>query len=300
MINTSFSLPKGITAHLTSKSPSVKLGPTEKMLLQAYVPGLNVLDEILLKPDLSILHRESAQQTMLQTDNQKKITICDLWRDQVSFDIYHLLYGLTRKELLVEEAYSVHSACVEKNGRHILLIGHSGSGKSTTALKLVEDHGQKMVSGNKTVVTFDDHNQIQVIAGTPTMTIRQSDHHKFASVIGESVSYFDRLAFKLKPEQYTTPFGGKVEAIVFVQLNDGVQDFKQLNSHGAVHRSFPFFLDVVNADVLVCQEKALFDGTPPEGIKDLLRKSLSNALQKTPVYSAVGTLPFVANQIAQL
>ena len=50
---------------------------------------------------------------------------------------------------------TVHATCVAIGGRGLLLFGHSGSGKSDLALRLI-DRGAKLVSDDYTLVTAKD------------------------------------------------------------------------------------------------------------------------------------------------
>ena len=47
---------------------------------------------------------------------------------------------------------TVHATCVAIDGRGLLLFGHSGSGKSDLALRLI-DRGARLVSDDYTIVT---------------------------------------------------------------------------------------------------------------------------------------------------
>ena len=50
---------------------------------------------------------------------------------------------------------TVHATCVSIGGRGLLLFGHSGSGKSDLALRLI-DRGARLVSDDYTMVTVRD------------------------------------------------------------------------------------------------------------------------------------------------
>ena len=50
---------------------------------------------------------------------------------------------------------TVHATCVAIGGRGVLLFGHSGSGKSDLALRLI-DRGARLVSDDYTIVTAKD------------------------------------------------------------------------------------------------------------------------------------------------
>ncbi len=58
---------------------------------------------------------------------------------------------------------SLHATCVAMDGRGILLIGASGSGKSDLALRLI-DRGAKLVSDDRVTVQRDGD---RLVASTP-------------------------------------------------------------------------------------------------------------------------------------
>ena len=61
---------------------------------------------------------------------------------------------------------TVHATCVAIGGRGVLLFGHSGSGKSDLALRLI-DRGAKLVSDDYTLVAAKDGR----LLGRPPATI---------------------------------------------------------------------------------------------------------------------------------
>ncbi len=59
--------------------------------------------------------------------------------------------------------YALHSNCLEKNGIGILLVGSSGSGKSTTAISLIRQ-GWNYISDDVTLLRRNSHSLIEAIA----------------------------------------------------------------------------------------------------------------------------------------
>ena len=152
--NIYFSLPGNLT--LWFKSDAGQLDDSAIKILRAYVPGLTELKSEQSHVDVVLEHKENTTTKIEQRDN--KIILHGPWGDESIADLYHLVYSITRTQLLKKNFYSVHGACVETNGKCILILGHSGSGKTTVALKLAKEYGMEIVSGNKTVTEFSGQN----------------------------------------------------------------------------------------------------------------------------------------------
>jgi hypothetical protein len=289
MINKYFSLPGNLVGRITSNS-KLKFGKLEEMMLKAYVPGL----EMLLSPkkaDLTIHHKESGKKSLEYSGDS--ITIQGKWKGRVSMDLYHLLYSATRLKLINKGLYAIHASCFD-NGGLILIVGHSGSGKSRITLKLLEQKRAKVLSGNKTVVSFDEEN-LYASAGTKVMTTKTRDLPKGNTA--ESVSYGDRSAFILEDDKYAPK--GKVKGVVLVRLNDGRNGWEGLNPTSALHILYPLFLDTVNADTIVGEE-AVYDGNIASKDKRKLTKNLKKTLIHIPVYSGVGSLTYLTRKVKSL
>ena len=199
-------------------------------------------------------------------------------------DIPHYLYGLARLEFLRKGLFPVHAACVGKDAGHALIVGHSGDGKTTVALKLIREHGCRLFSGNKTVVRFSD-GAIVAVAGTTTVT---------------EVTPKGRRLFRLESGQYETRAAVPIRTIAKVKLNDGAESMALLKPLSALHALYPFFLDAVNADVSVAEGEHVLSGNPSDGVRERLAKNLWKALGAIPAYSITGSLPFVIENLQKL
>ena len=287
-----FRFPGNLVFNLISKKPFI-FEEKEQLLLKAYVPGAEIVDISPRSVDLVIELKNSKQKKILQT--QEKILIFDNWVNEIPLDFYHLLYSLVRKEWLKKNLFSVHAACLGKN-KYILLVGHSGAGKTTIALELLKKGKTSIFSGNKTLISFDRQANIKVIAGTKTVTTIFSTA-KINYPIPKNSKYQDRIAFT--PKEFTQQIK-PIKAIVLVGLNDGVKEKNKLSHNSALHKLYPFFLDVVNADTILCDGKEIFTGLPPKGGQRFLARSLETALKKIPVYSLKGSLPFVVENLKKI
>lgn len=290
MLDQYLSLPGGLTARLASNT-RIRFGERERLLLQAYIPCIGFLP-VPRKADLTIRHRESARHRM--TLRGTTAAIQDTWNGSLSMDVYHLLAGMARLQLLKRKLFTAHTACIGNDGL-ILLAGHSGSGKTRVVLELFQKHGVKVFSGNKTITSFGKDGVLQAIAGTRAMTARTEDLP--CPRPARSAEYGDRTAFLLDDTAYAP--AGPIKAIVLVRLNDGVQEWRRLTPLSGLHTLYPFFLDTVNADVIVCGRDIL-PGTPPPGARAFLAGMLGKALQRIPAYAASGSLPHITDHIARL
>jgi hypothetical protein len=292
-----FQIPNQLTMKITSDR-ELSFTSTEYLLLKGYIPGIVQLDSEPSNVDLVIEHTESEDKKLIQGENTVKIY--DTWKGTFSADLYHLLYGIVRVQFIKRKLFPIHGACVGKDG-YVLIVGHSGAGKTSVVLKLLQESDLQVFSGNKTVVSFDSNGKLMAVAGTPTITIRGSDKSKLDDLkIDDHVEYWERYAFTLNPERYSKELVVPIKAIVIVKLNDYTQENKKINPLSALHNLYPYFLDVVNADVVVSDTDDVFVGTPSKGTEKYLVSHLRAVLKDVPVHSLIGSSSFVATEIQKL
>ena len=283
MVKHYLTLPGGLTACF--KSACDLHGDADAQLyLRAHLPGAVLLDSPPPeKPDFTI-HHEFSEKTRLVCKGDE-VFFYTPSADEFSRDICHLLYAAERKELLKRELYPIHSACVGNEDGYVLLVGHSGAGKSTLAHKLVNEHGMKLFSGNKTVTTFDEETgRINAVAGTRTMT-----------VLDESLR---RHAYELENGQYEPAPTVNISAIHLIQVNDGVEETRKLARSTGIRDLHHFFMDAVNADVIV-GDYHVFNGAVPSQVKHHLLRQLRQSLKSVPVYKSAGSMAFLSKQVLQ-
>ncbi|OGL98299.1 hypothetical protein A2318_00540 [Candidatus Uhrbacteria bacterium RIFOXYB2_FULL_45_11] len=292
-----FSIPNLLTIKIASDK-SFELSNTDEMLLRGYIPGIVRLDAVPEHVDLAIEHIESPVKKFIQEAH--RVIIQDSWNGLFSADVYHLLYGMVRLELLKRNLFPIHAACIGRNDEYILVVGHSGAGKTSVLLKLLQDASIKIFSGNKTVMQFENKHLLAV-AGTPTITIRGSDKSKLDDLkIADHVEYWERYAFMLDASRYESAPSVKIKAIVMIKLNDYAEENKTVNPASALHTLYPFFLDSVNADIVLRDLNDVFIGNPPDGTQKVLVEHLKHILETVPVYSFIGSSAFVADHLSQL
>jgi len=289
MANIFFSLPGNLTLKLESDVLDT-LHPEDVLLAQAYLPGLQpVSAPASTVADIVLTHRQTTTTSSFEETGRCTAVLHDTWTDRVSMDTFFLLYGLTRRALLDHHLFSVHAACVEDDAGAILLVGHSGAGKTRIALELIQQ-GKLLFAGNKTVVEWSPFGSMEAVAGTQTMTL----HKKSTSTDEEIVSYGERKAFMVMKQQQTISSRIPVRAIVFVRLNDGVETVEHLSQTSAFHQLFPFFLDLVNADVLIGHTGNILKDERPNGIESFLVTHLWNSFQTLPIVRVEGSLVYLS------
>ena len=272
-----------------------QIHPEDLLLMGAYLPGLKQIDAPMALADIELVHRQTSGSIALVEKSFCHAEFYNTWTDRISIDTFFLLYGLVRQALLEREYFAVHASCVEDEHGALLLIGHSGAGKTTVANALVQQ-GKRLFSGNKTIIHFKPAGELEVIAGTRTMTLPAS----VAMGTIPSVSYQERHAFSLSPDQYSTNTPLRVRTIALIGLNDGVQTSQILSPESALHRLVPFFLDTVNADVVLGHEGTVLTDKRPEGIESLLVKHLWHTLSSIPTVRIEGSLPYLLESISPL
>jgi hypothetical protein len=273
-------------------------GEQARLLLSAYLPGAHFIKAGDHDVDMTIAF--SPLGTPRLVIGNKRVALHDRWNGDTSMlDFMHLIYSAARQHWLERKLYCVHSACVGNERGYSLIVGHSGVGKTAISLNLVRNHGMKLFSGNKTLVKIADDGVMHAVAGTATVTAKFQDTQRH-SADANAVGYQDRSAFVLDKDAYTASEEVPLRMIVIARLNDGVHDCVPVSSLSALHKLFPFFLDVVNAGTLLLDGKEVYGSEPCLETRRRLSATLADALPKTPVYSVAGSMEFVTEQIAAL
>jgi hypothetical protein len=292
-----FSVQSFCIVKLSSSEPFI-CGDREKLLLACRIPGIVFLDDVPDQVSITVEHLEQAPCACVEMGG--KMILFDTWNGVIPEDVYHLLYAMVRVHLLGQLLFPLHAACVGKDGRFTLLIGHTGVGKTTCTLKLLAHESMKLFSGDKTIVQFTEGG-LAAVAGTETLTVRGRDTD--AVTLSPFLPYTlsgTRLAFQLEPEKYVAQRMVPISSIALVRLNDYAPEVKREEEASALHTLYPYFLDVIHADTVLHAGSSIFLGTPPQGTQAYLVQQLRDIFATVPVYSVTGSSDYIANQIALL
>lgn len=262
---------------------------TARILAAAYLPGAEfvgvgsrsgTLHVCTKNPQLTVVFEESATTGLTVTGGEYRLR--DTWRGEASLmDLLFLCYGAARRAWLKRGLYPVHAAAVTLgDGGLTLLVGHSGSGKTAVTLSAVA-RGHKVFSGNKTLVRIDNSGSrtvLTAVAGTRPMTAKAEDVSRHLSLGTFNAGYQGRSAFYLADQHYAATAPYVVSNIILPRLNDGVEKTKLMTAVSAVHKLYPFFIDAVNADIVLSGGKCVLSGEPRPRVRELLASGLAAAL----------------------
>jgi hypothetical protein len=284
-------LPGEVTIALSAQ---LELNQDAPLLLGAYLPDVVLHEGLSSDATIYIHHTESTEQSLRQHD--KEITIKDAWQGIFPADLPHLLYCVARANWVRRNIFPVHAACVQKQYA-TLLPGNSGTGKTTTALRLADEYGFKIQSGNTTLVRFNEQG-MEAFAGTRTMTLATADFNLRRFESARHVSYGDRTAFIPPPEYYADGTAQTIGSIALIRLTDYASHYKQLAPVNALHRLYTHFLDSEREDAMVCDGQALYTGNDQPASRIYLAQSLRKALTTMPVADITGTPTFITGRLA--
>lgn len=155
--------------------------------------------------------------------------------------LLHLAYLVLERQLQRLGYLTLHAAAAAFGGRAALLIGPTGAGKTTTAVRLCRDHGCELV-GNDLVVV-GGRNEPRTLTGTRHLRLRYSS---LAQVMPELLGFFPatvddpwRTKIDLAPSQIdVTVAAGPavVGAVAFVHVDPDYRVLVDEPGDTLVHR----------------------------------------------------------------
>lgn len=288
-----FELGGDVTIGLTSTG-RLELDKDRELLLGAYLPGVVVRDELMDETDARIEHIESTEPGLQQ--NGDEIVLHDAWNDEYPTDLPYLLAGVARALWIRRGIYPVHAACVGTDTMS-LLPGNSGAGKSTVSLRLAHEHGQKIYSGNTTLVRFDGEDGMEAVGGTLTMTLRTDDFRQGEYDTVRSLQYGDRTAFLLADEQYADTAPQRIGKVALLRLTDRDESWERLSTASALHQLYPQYMDALREDTIVADGAGVYVGATPAEDRRQLAQNLRGALKTVPVWQGRGDAEYLTDKL---
>lgn len=78
---------------------------------------------------------------------------------------------LIEKQLAETGKATCHSACVERDGKAVLLLGEAGAGKTSVSVNLCKNYGYKLISNDQTVIGLEN-GRLMAFGGTKFLNLR--------------------------------------------------------------------------------------------------------------------------------
>jgi hypothetical protein len=146
-----------------------------------YVPDYRcVPDSVADEPDdYEIWHVEELPLAISQQLEYRRLIIGGNLQD-ISYGeaIPYLAYSLLERAGMARGEATLHGASVTKNGAGILILGKSGSGKTSLALELCLNRGCSIMANDLTVIQQAD-GQLFLVAGTREFYVREQNIRKY-------------------------------------------------------------------------------------------------------------------------
>lgn len=270
----------------------------DEFLVDAHVPGVILSKTIkVFHTCLAIVELRSSTQQMMSM-RKHKIQITDYFQEEIPLYIFHVFYSIFHTNWLNNGIYSLHAACVTHKGLNVLLMGHSGVGKTTISLDLVNTFHFKLAYSDRILIKIKKDGSLITVGGTKVVTYRKQNKNIPSKLLRSGVTYVDRNVERILPEHDVTLKCNKIDAIVLVRLDATDQEIKKMEFFEALVSLYPFFFDLMNADALIFDGKDYFDGTkvdPP--VKRLVLNGLRKTIKKIPIATLSGSLSHISKSL---
>ncbi len=294
---TEWGLANGINLKIKTDFP---LSVSQKNILMAesYLPGFR--GEPSKKPEGEVVMDLRQAQNTVIFQEPHKLTWRGMWNESLNLDFFHAAYAMERLSLIDVKLFPTHAACVGTiDGGYMLLAAYPSNGKTSTLLNLVGEYGQKVFSGDKTVISFSG-NSLTAEAGTKAVTARPIVFERYAPKISKT-GYLDRNATFLPPDFYETSDKVNISRIAIIREDPAVSESEYLPEVSAAHKLFPFFMDVTNADKLIYGANGAMtgfvNGTVPEESRMYLGRKLIRVTENIKTQMVTGSIEFITEKL---
>lgn len=250
-------------------------------ILQCHIPGIEVSKKITEVPNITIRFEENNSESLSLKENM--FLFAGDWTPEIKTDIPHLMYSVLRQYWIEHGLYPVHSIVVNNS----LLIGHSGTGKTTLALKALEKE-MDVFSFDKTVVKFDG-DRLHAVLGTKVISVREKYLPTAKKFLKESsfIKNGERCIFN-----YKTGISREIKSIFIFSLSESYLEIEP----ASIHQLYSYFMDSVKTDAFI--GNFLFNGNTSSQSKGNLIVSLKN--MNTPIKTLIGTPAEILTHIQTL
>jgi hypothetical protein len=297
-LNYYYELPGSVRLQLTFREP---LRREDEVLMSAYIPGIgdpaSTCDsQLRMSMVLALRAAEGHYSFRINESLEHKLSHGSLLfaEGQLSVSAWMSVYVLLRKLWLDRMMFPWHAAAVNTPSGVVLLVGHSGSGKSTVA-SLLSRAGCSLVSGNKTLIKPVDCG-LSIIGGTYCHTMRSDDWKEVRTETG--ISRFARYGDRIAQNFAAGDFPKSVSAVYLVKLS-GVNDRVQIGYPQCLHRLYPLAIDAVNSSIVLGDGEALVSFEPDALKLQAAVRQLASALatMRSPVIELQGAPDYIAGEI---
>lgn len=245
--------------------------------LKQHLPGIE--KTTIEKADISIDFKDSLDSHI--SYDLEHLRIYDIYNSSWLIDFPHLIYSYLKYVFFHKNIYFVHS-CMIKN---TLLIGHSGSGKTSLCIQALEKN-LPLQSCDRTCLTFKQPTDsisseitLKVLSGTDILSVRQEEKQPHLLLIATSG---ERNLYQVNISDIHS-----IEKIKLFHISQNIKE-KTIEGLSVVHQLYSFFIDNIKSDCFVQNGKFIFSPVYSEKHKKILFENLKN--MTIPVSFVSGTI----------
>ena len=172
----------------------------DKEQLPETIPGIQVTPDDKIRLDKNCIMYLNRDDKTVQIDPEINKVILSVPEKQLYLpDLVYLALSMIAKELNKDNKYIVHAAAIEKDDNATLILGETGSGKTTLALWHCIKNNSNFLSNDRTVLGMKD--------GEPFIFNGTKQTHVRLGVIHE---YFPTLKNKIDTQKLANPWSNKI------------------------------------------------------------------------------------------
>jgi len=271
--------------------------------LYAFIPNLNITGEN-EKIVANIKHYQSNNKKILYDKQNNTYLIKDNWLPEIPVYVIYLIFKIFNDGYMSRKNPFIvfHASAINKGNKDIAIVSHTGGGKTSIMLQLLDKYHFKMLSNNKTVFSCGK-NKCKIVGGTRAISIRDSLLSKLKIKNIGKEKFIQRHILYLD-EKYMGKFSdreSRKNIIIIPQLNDGYKKTIVVDKKEVLYYLFPMALELVNREVIffngnyVCPNNKI-STTKKQQILNMLKILLSDSI----IFQIHGTLKFICREINKI